>query len=366
VAPQGSPHPPAPAAPPGPDDWGPDDHTNERIVGVGYEIRQIKDIDCVAQKFFADFSLTLKWYQEDLAHRPPGHMQADEVRIPPYYIANSVSADIRERDIQLNAEDPPGVVTMSTAYAGELSEFMELELFPLDVQDLTIACRVKEKGWKFKILAEATHRRIRETVELAEWTVYDPKIQVSVGKQGRCLYELKMVVSRKPAFYVWNVMCMVSGISTLAFFAFLFKAEDWDKRSNYIGMLLLTTVAFKFVVADALPKVSFFTIMDVYLFASFIVLLILIVQSAGIKFFISMEFLDEHSGRRVDVIFAIIVFASWGLMNLLFFRRFYEIEAEGASELGDPLPDIVTNHASAGAFGYVLGTVEIGGGDDEE
>ena len=39
-------------------------------------------------------------------------------------------------------------------------------------------------------------------------------------------------------------------------------------------------------------------------------------------------------------------------MNLLFFRRFYEIEAEGASELGDPLPDIVTNHASAGAFGY--------------
>merc|ERR1712216_447677 len=67
------------------------------------------------------------------------------------------------------------------------------------------------------------------------------KIQVSVGKQGRCLYELKMVVSRKPAFYVYNVMLMVGGISTLAFFAFLFKAEDWDKRSNYIGMLLLTT-----------------------------------------------------------------------------------------------------------------------------
>ena len=31
--------------------------------------------------------------------------------------------------------------------------------------------------------------------------------KVSVGKQGRVLYELKMVVSRKPGFYVYNVMC---------------------------------------------------------------------------------------------------------------------------------------------------------------
>ena len=28
-----------------------------------------------------------------------------------------------------------------------------------------------------------------------------------MGKQGRVLYELKMVVSRKPGFYVYNVMC---------------------------------------------------------------------------------------------------------------------------------------------------------------
>jgi hypothetical protein len=214
---------------------------------------------------------------------------ADVPGAPPFYIANSVNVELKERDITVNPDDPPGIVTMNTSYAGELSEFMELELFPLDVQDLTISIRSKEKGWVYKLLTGPMFTRIRESVELAEWVVYSPKIVVSVGKQGRVLYELKMVVSRKPGFYVYNVMVMVGGISTLAFFSFLFRAEDWNKRSNYVGMLLLTTVAFKFITADALPKVSFMTIMDIYLFASFIVLLILIVMPITARISSSLE-----------------------------------------------------------------------------
>ena len=37
---------------------------------MGYEVRQIKDIDCVAQKFFADFSIIMKWYEPDLIDNP--------------------------------------------------------------------------------------------------------------------------------------------------------------------------------------------------------------------------------------------------------------------------------------------------------
>jgi hypothetical protein len=330
---------------------------------VGYEVRQIKDIDCVAQKFFADFSIIMKWYEPDLIDNPsvtdkPELDMADVPGAPPFYIANSVNVELKERDITVNPDDPPGIVTMNTSYAGELSEFMELELFPLDVQDLTISIRSKEKGWVYKLLTGPMFTRIRESVELAEWVVYSPKIVVSVGKQGRVLYELKMVVSRKPGFYVYNVMVMVGGISTLAFFSFLFRAEDWNKRSNYVGMLLLTTVAFKFITADALPKVSFMTIMDIYLFASFIVLLILIAQSAILKAIITVGVVELELGSQIDLLCAGLISLGWFFGNWAFFHRFYAIERENTADLGDPLPDVVTNHASAGAFGFVLGTEE--------
>merc|ERR1719253_1422174 len=115
---------------------------------------------------------------------------------------------------------------------------------------------------------------------MAEWKVHKPKEQCTMGKQGRAAYELRMVVSRKPDFYVTNVMFMVAGLTTLAYLAFLFPAEAWDDRSSYICMLLLTTVAFKFIVANATPKVSFMTVLDLYLFTTFFVMLLLIVQAA--------------------------------------------------------------------------------------
>ena len=44
-------------------------------------------------------------------------------------------------------------------------------------------------------------------------------------------------------------------MSTLAFFACLFRVDDWEGRGMFISTLLLTTIAFKFVVADCMPKV---------------------------------------------------------------------------------------------------------------
>jgi hypothetical protein len=348
----------------GPDDfYSAHDMRSPTCVGIGYEIRQVKDVDCVAQKFFADFSLIMKWFDERVQR---GDVAVEDVEQPPYYIGNSVNCEERDCDMTQDPADPPGVVTMNVSFAGELSEFMELEMFPLDCQDLTILVRMKEKGWKFKILnPDLQMERIRDSVEMAEWRVHHPNRQVSVGKQGRAFYELKMVVSRKADFYVYNVMFMVGGITTLALFAFLFKADAWDKRSNYIGMLLLTTVAFKFVVADSLPKVSFFTVLDIYMFGNFIVMLFLIIQAAAVKFVIASEIMSLADGTKIDVIFAIGVYIIWIILNIIFFRRFFALDQENVHRLGPPLAHIATNQDTKGALGYIL-TGDLGDSDGDE
>ena len=39
------------------------------MVAIGWEIRQIKDIDCVGQKFYKDFNITMKWSARTTAPR---------------------------------------------------------------------------------------------------------------------------------------------------------------------------------------------------------------------------------------------------------------------------------------------------------
>merc|ERR1719191_945423 len=110
--------------------------TDPRVVRIGYEIRQVKDIDCVAQRYFCDFTLFLKWHAHEYASRAlsprlwdgggggklsrssfvgqrrtrltPG----EDVQPPDFYISNEVELNIRDRDCYAEPSDPPGVVTL--------------------------------------------------------------------------------------------------------------------------------------------------------------------------------------------------------------------------------------------------------------
>jgi heme/copper-type cytochrome/quinol oxidase subunit 2 len=61
-------------------------------------------------------------------------------------------------------------------------------------------------------------------------------------------------------------------ICSLSFTAFAIPREDLGDRMSIVLTLLLTAVAFKLVIADSLPKVSYFTALDTYMNAMFLLL----------------------------------------------------------------------------------------------
>merc|ERR1719456_2037005 len=105
--------------------------------------------------------------------------------------------------------------------------------------------------------------------------MYEPEVTVEVGKQGRTTWSLKLKIYRQSGYYIWNVISPIGAFTFMAFFAFLYEADDWYERSSYDLQLLLAFVAFKFVIAGSLPKVSFFTLLDLYLFFSFLFFIVL-------------------------------------------------------------------------------------------
>jgi hypothetical protein len=75
------------------------------------------------------------------------------------------------------------------------------------------------------------------------------------------------MVCRMSSFYLVNVVGIMSGLSTMGFSVFVFgdevsKETDLPDRVNTCLTLILTAVAFKFAISDAMPKLGYLTLMD--------------------------------------------------------------------------------------------------------
>lgn len=66
-----------------------------------------------------------------------------------------------------------------------------------------------------------------------------------------------MQVERYDAFYMYNIIFPLFLIVMMSFGSLFFPAEELDSRLSVTLTLVLTSVAFKFVVADSLPKISY-------------------------------------------------------------------------------------------------------------
>merc|ERR1712232_613373 len=167
-------------------------------------------------------------------------------------------------------------------------------MFPLDVQDLTLILRFKDPQWSIRTLSAQELQVIATSVEVAEWFLYEPQTEHRRDKtSGRASWQLKLRVFRKSGYYMTNVVAMVGGIATLTFLAFLFGPHQWEQRSAFSATLLLTSVAFKFILANALPKVPFMTLLDIYLIVSFLMMIAVIVESGSLYLFYRLEWWED-------------------------------------------------------------------------
>jgi hypothetical protein len=168
-------------------------------------------------------------------------------------------------------------------------------------------------------------------------------MRVSVAKNGRCTWKVMLRVMRKSDYYIYNVLVVVWAITSICFFAFLFPIEAWESRGNLITTLLLTAVTFKFVVAQSLPKVPFFTLLDVYLVFAFLVIIALMGWSAGVCFVNLLEIIPTTVIRHMDFAFFCFSLVIWVYGNMHYHRIFYKLEDHQRGEVGDLVEGVTTN-----------------------
>lgn len=123
-----------------------------------------------------------------------------------------------------------------------------------------------------------------------------------------------VTLSRKPGFYLWNVALPLCFLITLAFISVFLPAEDLPNRLQITLTLLLTLVAFKFVVSQYLPATSYQTWLDLYVTSGFTLLFVLAAQN-WIVYILDREYPEEDTAKNFNRISAYVLIAGWGLLH---------------------------------------------------
>eukprot|EP00823_Brevimastigomonas_motovehiculus_P000389 TRINITY_DN1047_c0_g1_i1.p1 TRINITY_DN1047_c0_g1~~TRINITY_DN1047_c0_g1_i1.p1 ORF type:complete len:348 (+),score=87.96 TRINITY_DN1047_c0_g1_i1:101-1144(+) len=292
-------------------------------VSASVRVMSISQVSTVEQSFNADFLLVLTWIDRSLIGANPKDIDWDTTTTlswnPKFSIKNALELERLEETGGRRLEDPStGLVKETARFRGSLSQYLELETFPFDTQELTIvlACNKSSSELIFE-MPPPDKIKLNKFI-MPEWQFLATKWQVvltdpseSTSKRSYSELHVKLQAMRKSESYLWNVGVVTFIIVSLAFLAFCMRPEELSNRLAVTLTLLLTAVAFKLMVSDSLPKVAYLTLLDKYILAAFLFLYIIALENGCVSCII-----DDEWRSSVDYVFARLVFGLWFCFQL--------------------------------------------------
>lgn len=126
-------------------------------------------------------------------------------------------------------------------------------------------------------------------------------------------YSATVVISRKASFFVTNNLVIVFLITFLSVTLFSDDPQQVSSRLSSVFTLLLTLFAFKIVLTNQLPTISYLTIIDKYQVLNIIYLTSICCWFAIIR---SLPFDDLEKKRELDIIMLYMFIALLFFLNV--------------------------------------------------
>ncbi|XP_060066537.1 gamma-aminobutyric acid receptor subunit beta-3-like [Ylistrum balloti] len=269
----------------------------ERVtVELKVAFMKITDIDTVNQQFEADIFIQAKWEEPLLDKTLVKEFDPTVMWTPKLLIMNlDGEFSFSRNTYNIHYDMHPyqhALVVQLWRFRGFFKENLELEHFPVDVQDLTISVSAERSGDEVDLIEDQyalSSINTRTFLDAAEWNVYNHvetyRDQTTIEYASSTVHPILHVqcrVARKVGYFVWNIIFIVLLIASLTFTSFAIEPDAADRLAVTIT-LFLTAVAFKFVVKQSLPTISYLTNLDIYVLSAQMFLTLHAAQNACIK-----------------------------------------------------------------------------------
>ncbi|XP_064647158.1 gamma-aminobutyric acid receptor subunit gamma-3-like isoform X3 [Lineus longissimus] len=283
-----------------------DDSSKEKvIVELRVVFLKIGEIDTLKEQYNADVFIQAKWREPKLDGKSTEELKIIELEKywnPLLYIDNIITETKDSCWLTATPNSRGEAYVMERRrIKGIFLENLELNDFPLDVQDLTLTMTTERPDTEIDIIPDENEMSginvqtfVDQQVSVHEWRLHE-HIEVtrrvmtqefSSSSRNHPALSVTCRAARRPGYFYWNVFLVMFLISGLSFATFAVAPTLPQKRLVLAFTLLLTSVTFKYVINQSLPKISYLTYMDKYVLMSLVILCIVCIWHAIVTLFI--------------------------------------------------------------------------------
>ncbi|MEG3876041.1 hypothetical protein QT972_01480 [Microcoleus sp. herbarium7] len=252
-------------------------------VSLGFSVLNLGRINQTDETFDVSGFLYATWQDKRLAFDPKAvgdqvvRYTPEQVWEPALTIFNSQSA-AKRGTVQLTAK-PDGTVNYLELVNATVSSALDLRKFPFDSQTAQIIWEPLSSDAKGIVLQEnqtATGYSKDAYVSLSEWQILGINTEVTTKKAEKedktyPRYTFEIKVKRNFQFYIFKVFLPLLLITVISWTTFWINPSTAFVPQMNVGITsILTAITFNFTVANALPRVSYLTLMDAYIFICYI------------------------------------------------------------------------------------------------
>jgi len=292
------------------------------VIKVSFAV-EVLEFDEVAATFkasgYVNFQVKVQGFSDAES------MSLDEAKkicpFPPTdrLFTNALTTEESDSSFQIKG----GVLIGSIGYTSVVGVILGYRRFPFDRQILSLVLQnenidrfpnvlfqpVADKPSWFGLLARIPDK----------WSSFLPILGYSKSEayDNKTHCQFDMPIERKSSFYLVNVVFPLMVVSGLGLTAFSIELEDLPSRLSVILTLLLSAVAFKYVINQYIPNISYMTVLDAYIMLSYGLFFVAAFESAMMR---SPLIGNEQTGLalQIDFIVYTVYILLWLSTSLLF------------------------------------------------
>ncbi|TGZ62796.1 hypothetical protein CRM22_007218 [Opisthorchis felineus] len=265
------------------------------VVEVRVVFLKIGEIDTLKEIYHADAFIQAKWREPRLDGKSEEELRKIDLQRcwnPLILIDNILNESKDQHWINTHTGDNNEIyIVERRRLRGIFLETLELNDFPLDVQDLTITLTSERPDTEVALVPDKNELcaiNVQTLVDQQEWRLHE-HIEVTRrsatqeytnSSQHHPCISVTCRAARRPGYFYWNVFLIMFFITGLSFATFAVPPERPENRLQLSFTLFLTSVAFKFVINQSLPKISYLTYMDKYVLMSLAILCVVSIWHA--------------------------------------------------------------------------------------
>ncbi len=285
----------------------PDPEGTKTPVKVGFYLIDLKDISDLDQTYTADVFFNITWNDARLSEKSLGKSIKDcivdrsVIWYPLVLDANRDDGkELLEKVVQI---DKDGNVNFKQRYIGTLSSDLNFEQFPFDTQELHfVLAAYGPDADKIEFVHDKEMSGSRDSFSIEGWKIamMDPLITEEVVKeQGRSFARMDfyLLAEREKGYYLWKIVAPLCLIVLMAWAVFWIDPSQIGPQVGLSTATIFTLIAYRFTLGFNLPKISYFTKMDTFVFLS----TVLVFTALGVAILTSREASEGRRDRAIGV-----------------------------------------------------------------